>query len=110
MNDKLAFVKIVLFQVLSGPSFDFDPEKVDRCEYQEVVKCQQEAAQEFTCSSTEFLGGEESALIQDWAADGQRDSPLVVPTQAIHVPAFQDTEEDLILRLDSDSEEPSGEV
>ena len=29
MNDKLAFVKIVLFQVLSGPSFDFDPEKVE---------------------------------------------------------------------------------
>ena len=108
-------------QVLPGLFFDHDnvDAKEGEHEFQEVVESQQSATKVFTYFSKDFMGGEESALTQDLAAGGQLEAPPAVPSPraidaapalpADRVPSSEATEEDLILQLESDSDEPSGD-
>merc|ERR1719414_2932835 len=83
-----------------------DPEEAEKEERERQEAAQESqitAAKEFTGPSKEDWGGEESAPVQDWAADGQPVAAPAVPApQAIAAapvpaaapaPAFQVTED-----------------
>merc|ERR1712114_100408 len=87
------------WEVMPDLFFYRDPEEAEK----EERESQQAAAKEFTGPSKEDWGGEESAPVQDWAADGQPVAAPAVPApQAIAAapvpaaapaPAFQVTED-----------------
>merc|ERR1712115_424308 len=93
------------WEVMPDLFFYRDPEEAEKeeRERQEAAESQQAAAKEFTGPSKEDWGGEESAPVQDWAADGQPVAAPAVPApQAIAAapvpaaapaPAFQVTED-----------------
>jgi len=93
------------WEVMPDLFFYRDPEEAEKeeRERQEAAESQQAAAKEFTGPSKEDWGGEESAPVQDWAADGQPvAAPSVPAPQAIAAapvpaaapaPAFQVTED-----------------